>query len=317
MMAASAIVSIVSCQKNGPENGEGQETPAPEIVWESNPDFETVNIDDNLDASLSIVAPGKIKNLVVGINSDLLEPILSAMQVPAEFDLVSNTEVGTILDGLTQGALPTGEDLLDKEEVERRVRRAMEVVGLPYEEFAERSPFELSGGEKRRAAIAGVIAMEPKILVLDEPVAGLDPVGRREILALVRKLHEEVSPTVIMVSHYMDDIAEMADRIVALKEGRIVADGSPAEVFGDREKLAAAGLSLPTAARIVDSLAARGIALPRTIVTARELADALVAYREAHPKPDAAENAAAKVPAEESGEELSKESEREGEERDV
>ena len=118
---------------------------------------------------------------------------------------------------------------LDKEEVERRVRRAMEVVGLPYEEFAERSPFELSGGEKRRAAIAGVIAMEPKILVLDEPVAGLDPVGRREILALVRKLHEEVSPTVIMVSHYMDDIAEMADRIVALKEGRIVADGSPAE----------------------------------------------------------------------------------------
>ena len=120
-----------------------------------------------------------------------------------------------------------------------------------------------------------------------------------------------------MVSHYMDDIAEMADRIVALKEGRIVADGSPAEVFGDREKLAAAGLSLPTAARIVDSLAARGIDLPRTIVTAEQLADALAAYRAAHPKPDAAENAAAEVPAEESGEELSKESEREGEERDV
>ena len=141
--------------------------------------------------------------------------------------------------------------------------------------------------------------------------------GRREILALVRKLHEEVSPTVIMVSHYMDDIAEMADRIVALKEGRIVADGSPAEVFGDREKLAAAGLSLPTAARIVDSLAARGIDLPRTIVTARELADALVAYREAHPKHDAAENAAAAAPAEESGEELAAENGNEGEERDV
>lgn len=170
---------------------------------------------------------------------------------------------------------------LDKEEVERRVRRAMEVVGLPYEEFAERSPFELSGGEKRRAAIAGVIAMEPEILVLDEPVAGLDPVGRREILSLVRKLHEEVSPTVIMVSHYMDDIAEMADRIVALKEGKIVADGTPAEVFGAREKLAAAGLALPTAARITDALAARGIELPRTIVTARELADALAAYRTA------------------------------------
>ena len=168
---------------------------------------------------------------------------------------------------------------LEKDEIDRRVRRAMEVVGLPYSEFAERSPFELSGGEKRRAAIAGVIAMEPKILVLDEPVAGLDPVGRREILALVKKLHEEVSPTVIMVSHYMDDIAEMADRIVALKEGKVVADGTPAEVFGAREELAAAGLALPTAARIVDRLAERGISLPRTIVTPRELADALAAYK--------------------------------------
>ena len=164
---------------------------------------------------------------------------------------------------------------LEKDEIDRRVRRALEVVGLPYDEFAERSPFELSGGEKRRAAIAGVIAMEPKILVLDEPVAGLDPVGRREVLALVRKLHEEVSPTVIMVSHYMDDIAEMADRIVALKEGRVVADGSPQEVFGEREKLAKAGLALPSAARIADKLTERGIELPRTIVTPAALADAL------------------------------------------
>lgn len=164
---------------------------------------------------------------------------------------------------------------LEKDEIDRRVRRALEVVGLPYDEFAERSPFELSGGEKRRAAIAGVIAMEPKILVLDEPVAGLDPVGRREVLALVRKLHEEVSPTVIMVSHYMDDIAEMADRIVALKEGRVVADGSPEEVFGEREKLAQAGLALPSAARIADKLTERGIELPRTIVTPAALADAL------------------------------------------
>lgn len=169
---------------------------------------------------------------------------------------------------------------LEKDEVDRRVRRAMEVVGLPYDDFAERSPFELSGGEKRRAAIAGVIAMEPEILVLDEPVAGLDPAGRREILSLVRKLHEEVSPTVVMVSHYMDDIAEMADRIVALKDGKVVADGSPAEVFGDRESLAAAGLALPTAARIVDRLAERGITLSRTIVTPTQLADALSHYRE-------------------------------------
>ena len=169
---------------------------------------------------------------------------------------------------------------LDKAEIDRRVRRALDVVGLPYDEFAERSPFELSGGEKRRAAIAGVIAMEPEILVLDEPVAGLDPAGREEILSLVTRLRAEVSPTVIMVSHYMDDIARMADRIVALKDGRIVADGNPHEVFGAREELAAAGLSLPTAARVVDKLAARGIALSRNIVTGAELVDALAEYRQ-------------------------------------
>lgn len=168
---------------------------------------------------------------------------------------------------------------LPKDEIDRRVRRAMEVVGLPYDEFAGRSPFELSGGEKRRAAIAGVIAMEPRILVLDEPVAGLDPAGRREILELILKLKAEVSPTVVMVSHYMDDLAETASRIVALKDGRIVADGTPEEVFGDREKAAEAGLDLPTAAKIVDALAARGISLEKTVVTRRALVNELVKYR--------------------------------------
>ncbi len=168
---------------------------------------------------------------------------------------------------------------LPKDEIDRRVRRAMEVVGLPYDEFAGRSPFELSGGEKRRAAIAGVIAMEPRILVLDEPVAGLDPAGRREILELILKLKAEVSPTVVMVSHYMDDLAETASRIVALKDGRIVADGTPEEVFGDREKAAEAGLDLPTAAKIVDALAARGISLEKTVVTRRALVNGLVKYR--------------------------------------
>lgn len=120
---------------------------------------------------------------------------------------------------------------LEKDEIDRRVRRAIEVVGLDYDTFAHRSPFDLSGGEKRRVAIAGVIAMEPKILVLDEPVAGLDPQGREEILALVKKLQKEVSPTVIMVSHNMDDIAVIADRIVALKDGKLIADGTPKKCF--------------------------------------------------------------------------------------
>ena len=161
---------------------------------------------------------------------------------------------------------------LEKEEIDRRVRRAIEVVGLDYDSFAHRSPFDLSGGEKRRVAIAGVIAMEPKILVLDEPVAGLDPQGREEILALVKKLQKEVSPTVIMVSHNMDDIAVIADRIVALKYGKIIADGTPKEVFSNRRLIAEAGLDVPCATKISDRLIERGIDLPRDIISMDELA---------------------------------------------
>ena len=161
---------------------------------------------------------------------------------------------------------------LEKDEIDRRVRRALEVVGLDYDKFASRSPFDLSGGEKRRVAIAGVIAMQPKVLVLDEPVAGLDPVGREEILALIKKLQREVSPTVIIVSHNMDDMAEIADRIVVLKDGEIVADDTPKRVFCDRSLIREAGLDLPTATHITDTLIARGIALPKDIVTMDELA---------------------------------------------
>ncbi len=156
---------------------------------------------------------------------------------------------------------------LDKDEIDARVRRALEVVGLEYDKFAERSPFDLSGGEKRRVAIAGVIAMQPKVLVLDEPVAGLDPVGREDILSLVKKLQKEVSPTIIMVSHNMDDMARLADRIVALKDGCIVANGTPKEVFCDRKLIEDAGLDLPAATRIADKLIARGVEIPSDIVT--------------------------------------------------
>ena len=168
---------------------------------------------------------------------------------------------------------------LEADEVDRRVRRALEVVGLEYDKFAERSPFDLSGGEKRRVAIAGVIAMQPRVLVLDEPVAGLDPVGRSEILALIKKLQKEISPTVITVSHNMDDMAAMADRIIALKDGEIVADGSPKRVFCNRRLIVDAGLDLPAATRITDTLKARGIDLPSDIVTMDELARELEKLR--------------------------------------
>lgn len=169
---------------------------------------------------------------------------------------------------------------LSKEEIDARVRKAMDVVGLDYDQFASRSPFDLSGGEKRRAAIAGVIAMQPEILVLDEPVAGLDPAGREEILALVKKLQKEVSPTIILVSHNMDDIAVMADRIIALEDGKVVMDGTPKEVFSDRKHVEEIGLDVPFATSLSDEFIARGYDLPKDIISLDELADALSKIRE-------------------------------------
>lgn len=168
---------------------------------------------------------------------------------------------------------------LSKEEIDERVKRALEVVGLDYATFAERNPFDLSGGEKRRVAIAGVIAMQPKILVLDEPVAGLDPAGREEILSLIKKLQREVSPTIIMVSHNMDDIAVLADRIIALKDGRVVADGTPKEVFANRKLIEDIGLDVPCATRLCDEFISRGIDLPKDIISMNELAEALSSYK--------------------------------------
>ena len=168
---------------------------------------------------------------------------------------------------------------LPKEEIDNRVHRAMELVGLPYSDFAERSPFELSGGEKRRAAIAGVIAMEPKILVLDEPFAGLDPVGVEEITALIMKLKREVCPTVIMVTHDMDSASALADRVVALYDGKIVADGHPKEVFGNRALIEEIGLDVPFVARVVDRLEGEGICLDKGILTIDELVSALDKYK--------------------------------------
>lgn len=168
---------------------------------------------------------------------------------------------------------------LEKEEIDKRVKRAMEVVGLDYDTFAGRSPFDLSGGEKRRAAIAGVIAMEPKILILDEPVAGLDPVGREDILALVKKLQKEVSPTVIMVSHSMDDVAVVADRIIALKDGKVVLDGTPKQVFSQRQLIAEIGLDVPCATRLAGEFISRGIPVANDVVSMDELCRELVAIK--------------------------------------
>ena len=165
---------------------------------------------------------------------------------------------------------------LSEQEVDERVRYALQEVGLVYEDIAERSPFELSGGQMRRVAIAGVLAMRPKTLILDEPTAGLDPAGRRSILGMIRELHAAGGLTVVMVSHNMDDISSLATRLVVMSRGRMVLTGTPREVFQHRELLSSIGLGIPQAAELTQRLIAEGYPLPADLYTPEEVAQALL-----------------------------------------
>ena len=149
---------------------------------------------------------------------------------------------------------------MGKAEVDTAVREALDLVGLDYDEVAEASPFDLSGGQKRRVALAGIIAMHPRILCVDEPMAGLDPRGRDEILGIVAELHHR-GATVIMVSHSMDDVARLASRVIVLDHGRVADDGDPATVFSHKETLRRAGLDVPRATQVADDLAGHGFTL--------------------------------------------------------
>ena len=167
---------------------------------------------------------------------------------------------------------------LDKEEIDRRVRQAAAFVGLD-ESLLDKSPFELSGGQKRRVAIAGVIAMEPKVLILDEPTAGLDPAGREKILAQIRAYHEEKGTTVILVSHSMEEIAQNVDRIVVLKGGKRYMDGTPREVFARAGELEAVGLDVPQVTKVAAELRRRGLPIDTAVYTVEELKSALLRLR--------------------------------------
>ena len=169
---------------------------------------------------------------------------------------------------------------LEEEETEKRVRRAIDLVGLDYEEVKDMSPFELSGGMKRRAAIAGVIAMEPKILILDEPTAGLDHAAHRDILAMVRRIHDEMGIILIFVSHNMADIAALSDRIIVMNEGSIALSGTPAEVFSQGEKLSAMGLGLPPAREIANLISSRAASFKSEALTPDEAARDIKKYLE-------------------------------------
>ncbi len=160
---------------------------------------------------------------------------------------------------------------LDEKAIDDRVREAMDHVGLEFKKFADKSPFELSGGEKRRAAIAGVIAMRPKYLVLDEPMAGLDPKGRKNILNMLESLRQATNCSIIMVSHSMDDVARSAQRIMVINEGKIAKLGSPEDVFSDAEGLVEMGLDVPRISALAIEMRKRGIDVPKNIFKAEQM----------------------------------------------
>lgn len=168
---------------------------------------------------------------------------------------------------------------LDSAEIDRRVRRAAEFVGLS-EEHLKKSPFDLSGGEKRRAAIAGVMAMEPEVLILDEPTAGLDPRGREVILSLVRTYRDQTGSTVILVSHSMEDVAKTADKVLVLNHSHVAMFGTVSEVYSRTDELEEMGLTVPQITKIFRSLHDRGFGVSPSVFTVSQGADELMRYFE-------------------------------------
>ncbi len=160
---------------------------------------------------------------------------------------------------------------LSKEETDERVRYAMECVHLDYQKYSDRSPFELSGGQMRRVAIAGVLAMRPSVLILDEPTAGLDPRGRDRILSMLEQLHAESHTTIVMVSHSMDDMARLATRLIVMAEGKVLATGTPREIFAQEEMMSSAGLGVPQVSSLCRALRAKGFDLPPDLYRPEEL----------------------------------------------
>jgi energy-coupling factor transport system ATP-binding protein len=167
---------------------------------------------------------------------------------------------------------------LKDEELDRRVRSAMELVGLDFENIKDRSPFELSGGQKRRVAIAGVLAMKPKVLILDEPTAGLDPRGRDEILDEIHELHRKKGITIILVSHSMEDVAKLVNRIIVMHKGHIAMEGTPREVFKRVDELESIGLGIPQISYFMREYKMKGHPVRDDVLTVEEAKNELLKY---------------------------------------
>ena len=180
-----------------------------------------------------------------------------------ESDVLSDVCFGPMNQGMT------------REQAEEEARKALHHVGFKEENF-DKSPFELSGGQKKRVAIAGVLAMNPKILILDEPTAGLDPKGRDEILDQIAELHKVRGITIILVSHSMEDVADYAQRVIVMNGGQVMYEGDKKEVFSHKKELEAAGLAVPFYRQVCEELADRGFPIQRDLLTLEETKDAII-----------------------------------------
>ena len=167
---------------------------------------------------------------------------------------------------------------LSEEEIDERVRDAIELVGLDFDEIGERSPFDLSGGQKRRVAIAGVVAMHPQVLILDEPTAGLDPGAHKDILDMIEEVHQREDNIIIFVSHNMADVAKLSDKVMVMDNGKLVMVGTPREVFSQRDRLAAIGLNVPPITDLMHRIKEKGIDINSQVLSIKEAEEEIYEY---------------------------------------
>ena len=225
-----------------------------------------------------LLSPSSGRVLVDGV--DLAEKGTDRKQIRCKIGLVFQYAENQLFEETVAKDIAFGPKNLGlaEAEIDKRVRDAMRMVELEYDRIAEKSVFELSGGQIRRVAIAGVLAMKPSVLVLDEPCAGLDPRGREGILSLISHLHKTLGTTIVMVSHSMDDVAQLAERVLVMDHGRLVMDGVPGEIFTQREQLQKMGLDVPQVVELADRLRERGIPVPEHIYRMEEIRAYLLSY---------------------------------------
>ena len=217
--------------------------------------------------------------IVIG-GTDITEPGVSMVQIRKKIGLVFQYPEYQLFEETVAKDVAFGPKNLglSQEEIDERVREAIELVGLDFETIKDRSPFDLSGGQKRRVAIAGVVAMRPEVLILDEPTAGLDPKAHKDVLAIVEEVHRRTGNITILVSHNMADIARLCDKIIVIDSGKLVTTGTPYEVFSKKDELRAVGLELPPVTKFTESLRERGLQLESTILDIDQAADQIAAY---------------------------------------